>query len=308
MNVSRIKQGLKNPKDAISVISEATDRHFGQIIFKNTAGFKNNLHGSIIRSKLKKNNPLNNSKPPDPRVQELLNTGYFFMGHPFDKSLINHISDKFNELIENEKFSFPKGQSYISKIDKRVFSRQIYEGHKNIPDSVLLLNDEISEFVQQYYRAYFKVEELEYWRNYHVPSDVSKKTEVYSNRWHCDGRPTTSIKLFIYLSDVTEDDGPFHCQSISRTRELVKMGFHDRHNPNIPQEVLEDPKYCKKMIGKKGAAVWCNTELCFHRSDIPAEGHSRDIIQYQFGPSNKPLHPDWFKTYSNPYEGIHLKK
>jgi len=221
---SRIKQGLKNPKDAFFVIGESTDRHFGQMVFKNSAGFKNNLRSVTKNSQIKKNRKQKFSHI-DPQVQNLLNNGYLSMGTPFEPSLIEKISKKFNELIENDEFSFPRGQSFIKKDDPRIFSRQMYEGHKNIPDSILLLNDEISKFLTQYYGGNFKVEELEYWRNYHVPKDVYKNSEVFSNRWHCDKRPTTSVKLFIYLTDVTENDGPFHCQSNQRTQELIKMGL-----------------------------------------------------------------------------------
>jgi hypothetical protein len=297
---SRILAGLKNPKDALYVITESTNRHLGQIIYKNTAGFTNNIRGNRIRKKYKQNF-LKSAELASPEAKELQKTGYLVMEYPFEKSLIDKISKRFDELIEDEKFSFPRGQSFANKTDERVFSREIFQGHKHISESILLLDDNISKFLQQYYGGYFKVEKVEYWRNYHVPSEVSEKTEAYSNRWHCDARPTTSVKLFVYLTDVTEDDGPFHCQSISRTKELVKMGFHDRHNPNLSEDILEDPKHCKKMTGNKGAAVWCNTELCFHRADIPKEGHYRDIIQYQFAPSETPLPSNWHETFVDAY-------
>jgi len=73
------------------------------------------------------------------------------------------------------------------------------------------------------------------------------------------------------------------------------MGFRNRHRYNLSKDVLEDPNHVVKAIGPTGTAMLCNTELCLHRAEIPEEGHFRDIIQFQFGSSKKPLVDNWIE-------------
>ena len=74
------------------------------------------------------------------------------------------------------------------------------------------------------------------------------------------------------------------------------MGFKGRHDYGLPIEVVEDPKHVVKLVGPPGTAVLCNPQLCLHRADIPAKGQIRDIIEFRFRPSNKPLDENWNNT------------
>lgn len=173
-----------------------------------------------------------------------------------------------------------------------------------IPEAVELLNDKIINIIEQYYKTYFKVEKFSFWRNYHVPSDILKKKELMSSNWHCDASNTSWVKLFVYLTDVTEDDGPFNVQSKERTKELMKLGYKNRNNYNLPQDVLENEKYVWKATGDMGTTLMCNCNLGLHKAEVPKPGRYRDLIQFQFAPSNEPLTKDWYKTFVDPNEPI----
>ena len=199
--------------------------------------------------------------------------------------------------ILDEKYSYVR-----AKFSNEIYSRGLYRGHDLIPESVDLLNDEIINVIEQYYKSHFKVTKFAFWRNYHVSSQVAKQKELMSSNWHCDASNTSWVKLFVYLTDVTEKDGPFNVQSKDRTKELMKLGYKNRSNYNIPLNVLENENFVWKATGDSGSAIMCNCNLGLHKAGIPEPGRYRDVIQFQFAPSNEPLAKDWFKTFVDPNE------
>jgi len=169
----------------------------------------------------------------------------------------------------------------------------LHMAYKNFQEIGKLLTDEIKELIQARYQSNFQVTHVMCWRNYHAPAQMLGGKEIFSNMWHCDHSNTAVEKLFVNLSDVGDDDGPFHIMPIDRTKEIIKMGYGHRRKYNLDTEILEDPKYVAKATGPAGSTLLCNTELCFHRADIPAKGHYRDLIQFKFIPSKEPLYDDW---------------
>ena len=162
-----------------------------------------------------------------------------------------------------------------------------------MPSSSARLTDEIKDMLKGHYKGSFQVHHVLAWRNYHVPPAVIEEKKLFASNWHCDGRDTSRVTLFINLSDVTEDHGPLHVQSKQRTKELIKMGFGGRHNYKLPEDVIEDPNFVVKNIGPPGTSVLCNPQLCLHRAGIPGPNKIRDIMEFRFKPSNQPLDKDW---------------
>ena len=267
-----------------------------KVIYGNVAGFRENLAGrrklSSTRSKL------NIDKSKEPLIKELKKNAVLGLGNPYDKSLLEIIQKKYNSIIENEEHSYVR-----TEYKGKVYSRTPKLAHKNIPELSQLLTEDIIQLIEGWYNGHFQVRYLICWRNYHVPPEVVKEAETFSDRWHCDRRNTDIFKLFVNLSDVTDKDGPFHIQTISRTKELLKMGFRSRHKYNVSNETLLDPNRVIKAVGSVGTALLCNTELCLHKAGIPEKGHFRDIIQFQFIASKTPLADNWIeKIEMKPHE------
>ena len=267
----------------------------GKILYKNGAGLNNNIKGSLSRLKIKKI-PQSNPQVFQP-MREFAKNGYAVLGNLYDPKLIDKIATKFNQFIEDDR----SGYSSVL-VDGKEYARAINRGFTIIPESLELINDKVRNSLENYYGGYFKVTFFRFQRNYHVPKEILDKTEVYSNRWHCDADDTTRVKMLVYLTDVTEKDGPFHIQPRERTKELMRMGFGDRDHFNISSQELE--KHQKKSIGGKGMAFMCNCEMGLHRAGVPEKGHYRDHILFQFAPSNKPLPKDWIKDFVDPYDGL----
>lgn len=269
-------------------------------IFGNTAGARNNLSGKFKRNTVKV------EELEDSRIKVFLKNQFVGLELPYDPNLIEVIRKKYEALIENEKTSY-----VTSEYEGKVYCRHITDPQLKIEELGKLITPEIKKIIEEYYGKNFEVRRIDLWRNYYVPEEVMKKKETFSNYWHCDARSTEFLKLFVYPNDVTDKDGPFHIITQDRTRELMKKGFGTREDYNLSLDEIEDSNHIAKMTGNSGTAFMANTEFCLHRAGKLSQGHKRDVIQFVFVPTEKPLPTNWFEKFSQDEKyrlGTHYKK
>ena len=281
----KLTKAIKNPSKTVEGLGRKLDTAAGKKFFGNTVGFKLNLKGRKKSAN-----------------SEFAKNEYLYLGQPFDKSLIKTIRERFSEIIEDDRYS----------VDHSIFEGKSYQRHikrpnSSIPEIRKILTDELILKVEEYYSGYFTVNRVEAISNYSVPDAVVKQTELLSSHWHCDYKRTDYTKLFINLSDVTEDDGPFHIISRARTKELMLLGYKTRNDYHVQIDEFEDKQYILKGIGPIGTAYLANTELCLHRAGVPQIGHTRDTLQLRFVKSDKPIRPDWINHVEN-FESQHKKE
>jgi len=285
---SRIKKAIINPKKAIQFLLLRLDVFVGKILFKNIAGLSYNISGRRELSQIKKiSKDYLKRKSKNKLSEEFKLKGHVKLGAIYDESLINLIASEFDKIVENEEIS------NVRKHEGKVYYRITPSLHKQIPQVKKLITPQIIDFFEQYYGTPIKIVDVYGYRTYHVSKEIAEKMSVYSNDWHSDGHNITWTKILVYLTNVTVDDGPFNTQTISRTKELISMGFGDRNNPGLVKETLEDPRYNTVYTGPKGTAFAANTELCIHRATVPTQGHTRDVLLIQFAPSSEPLLDNW---------------
>lgn len=103
-------------------------------------------------------------------------------------------------------------------------------------------------------------------------STASDKPLASSQLWHRDYDDTRVLKIFVYLTDVdNEDDGPF---TFFTAPHSDKVGFSLKsHRPDtvLPIEVGESTK----MLGKKLTTFAVETSRCLHMGSRVAHGHHR---------------------------------
>jgi hypothetical protein len=279
---SKIKRAIKNPNKTIKGTYSKIDQNAGKKLFGNTVGLKHNLHGTLNKA-----NVGDSVKSNDPQIMQFQKNGYISLGVKYDEKLVESIKQKYDKMIENDKFSFGSG------IDKeKIFKRQIIDPHINIPEVESILTEEMIDMIKGYYGGNFHVVRVDLWRTYHIPKEL-QENDLISNRWHCDNRKTDRLKLFVNLSDVSENDGPLHLQAIPRTKELMKMNFKNRLDYGVSNQTMEDPNHVIKCTGEKGSAFFANTTTCLHKAGNP--DNTRDIIQFLFRSSKEPLDTDWIK-------------
>lgn len=256
------------------------DYSVGKSVYGNTTGLKNNFSGSLQKM---------GRSYKTPEAERLTKDGFLQLGKIYDEKLILEIKKKYDIMIEDDKYSFAR----VSH-NGNVYNRQLSNDPCPIPEFSQLLNSKIKNIMSDYFNGNFQIKRIQVSRNYHIPKEILEEREFYSDHWHCDNRDTDSFwKIFILLSDVTEQDGPLHLIPQPRTKELMKMGFKTRTNYGLTDDELYDEQFLVKHTGEIGTVVIGNPTICLHKAGVPAKGHHRDMIYLMLGRSDEPPRDDW---------------
>ena len=195
-----------------------------------------------------------------------LSTKGFSLWSGIDPSRLARVRDRYNEIIVD-----PAHSDFLTAGAKPAKAGQ--------PVYRYLVRD---AFLRNHYRGAYHLHSVAMWRTTNVPAEIAETQPPYSLKWHNDHHTVDTLKLFILLSDVTEDDGPFHFLSLEQTKRVIRRGFRDRHNYGIPLSEIEDRRHLHRLIGPVGTAAFCNTTVCLHKAGVPKSGRTRDILQFRF--------------------------
>lgn len=284
----KAKTALLNPTEMKGWINRKVykfDRNAGHKFYNNAAPLRANIAGQIALKRAKNQSGFQLPAKKDPDVSE-----FKHLGVPYEEETIERVKKQYDKVIEDENHSSKvehNGDVYSYRLDSPDF-----DFAEHIPAFADLLNDEVIEVIQESYGTYFKPVRVAAFRNFHVPQEVREKSDVYANRYHADAHTIDHLKLFVYLDDTTEADGPFHVIPAQESSEIVTMDSFEHKGDS---EVVEEKVTPIKFTGPAGSAALVNVSLQEHRAGIPEPGHSRDLIQFVFAPSSEPLPADWTK-------------
>jgi len=115
------------------------------------------------------------------------------------------------------------------------------------------------------------------------------QTELNSNsahHFHMDPEDTISFKVFVHLTDVDEDSGPFHALPANFTQKVLKAVDYKGIN-FIPDETVDKVAGLSNVIrftGPKGSVALADTTRCMHFGGRPrAAGKPvRDMLVFQY--------------------------
>jgi hypothetical protein len=282
---NKVKIALSDPERTKKWIKDKIrkfDRGVGYRLFNNAGSFRVNSVGRLALMKARYQSDLQLQTKEQPNV-----TKFKQLGVPYEEETIERVKKQYDKFIEDE------NHATTIKYDDEVCSYRLdspdFDFAEHIPAFADLLNDKVIEAVQETYGTYFKPVRLTAYRNYHVPQEV-QESGVYSNNYHTDAHTFDHIKLFVYLDDTGEDDGPFHLISPEESSKIVKLDSFKNKGDN---KLVEQETTPTKFTGPAGSAALVNVSLSEHRAGVPEPGHSRDVISFVFAPANKPLPDDW---------------
>jgi hypothetical protein len=261
-----------------------------RLIYGNIAGLLNNFFPLRELKKFQKTSNVSLQQIPlaATAAADLLHKeGVYLIKSNFREELLKTIYKKYIKMIGNDLYSTPSPNGC---------SRFLKNADKNIPELKELISTQLQEILTAYYGCYFTISDIAAWRNHHVPginiATENAKYDVFSNTFHNDALPRTSLRLFVLLSDgVTKNTGALRYHNKTNSEKIVKsLGFFSRpYMSKAAREKLLDPETIKYFEGNIGDAALCNTQECLHAASIPKEGSFRDTIQFVIHPSKKPI-------------------
>ena len=163
------------------------------------------------------------------------------------------------------------------------------------------LQDEIIGIVSRYLREIPILTHIGVWNSspkYFVEHEYSE-TQFF----HCDGDAGTQIKIFICVSNVTEESGPL-CLLDARQSKTARRRLRYRYHSS-DYRVTDDemgsvlPNYnIFQCIGDRGTIFFADTSKCFHYgARIADRERSRVLVWFNFIPISQTLVPKKRKSY-----------
>lgn len=278
---------------------DGPDRWLGAKYYGNHAGFHNNVGGDIAELKCRLRSraatrSLAASEEARASAVELREHGYAMLGNVVDPETLETVIARYETILEEGTNTRVNSSSHDPGDDEVYLRGVAAPQEEHFPEALRLVTDEVVDVMRAYYRAHAQVLSFRAYRTHHIPPEIMDSTEIYNNFWHCDGKTTDHIKLFVCLSETTEEDGPLHVMPKPSTRTFSKQRpTFDRDRDGEPGGMVDQSGDAVTLTGPPGTAMLANTQSCLHRAGVPDPGHSRDLMQFYMAPSPTPMPDSW---------------
>ena len=108
---------------------------------------------------------------------------------------------------------------------------------------------------------------------------------VESQLWHLDHSDTKQVKIFVFLDEVTDDNGPLVLIPAHLSQKLrKKLRYNWREKRRVSDAHISElinPDDVVKMTGPKGTVVLVDTSRCFHHGSRLQKG-IRHVLLYRY--------------------------
>ena len=116
---------------------------------------------------------------------------------------------------------------------------------------------------------------------FYSANDVFK--EGGSQQFHFDAESTKQLKLFLMITDIDEESGPFSFLPRDHSKKLQHV-FKDYHPKRFDDDLVYDivgKENVVKATGKKGTILIVDTSQCIHYGSRPGKNH-RVMMKFKY--------------------------
>jgi hypothetical protein len=184
-----------------------------------------------------------------------------------------------NELLQKQ----DEIQEIAKKITttKKIFKVTITELFNQDEILNLITDSNITEIVGDY----FGTEPYLYHENTLIVWDRHMVNDAEDSQlFHFDGEDPILLKVFFYLTDVSEIDGPF--TFIRKTHKFINKigliyhyGIHGISDSDLPSKVLSN---IKKYVGASGDVIFADTNGYHKGSVVSSKSAGRILLTFTF--------------------------
>jgi hypothetical protein len=255
-----------------------------RLIYGNDAGRVNNLGKSRQLARLRRQS----ERPADPLARQLARQldrlGYAVLDPGYRPGLIQEIQAGYAAIIADPHACVDMGGRIRDVV------RYVRDPMLRVPGLREMITPQLADVLDAVYGGRWAIRHARMWRICYLPPD-ERAYHHYGNLWHCDQHPTTTLKLFVQLSDgVTDEAGAFRFHDVPSTRLIMRAGYLGTGRLSGPaRRLAEDPRRVSLFDSRAGLAAFCNTTRCMHRAGVPLrEGATRGMLQITFGVGTGP--------------------
>ncbi len=247
------------------------DRRAATHVLGVPTGFFEHIRGWVARTHAHFRAPTSPSLGA--RGGELRTKGLEVLGPVVPTNVLTPVIDRFQERLASE------SAVRVVKEGTTLYEGGISFGAEDLPIITPVMVPEIVDALRAATGGGFRVVSYFAWRIHHLPS--SNEQETYAERWHSDGLRTDAYKVFVFLNDVTREDGGTVIADRDTTRAACRAGYRTRNNYGGAAPILAALDRAGGMCGPAGTVYIVNTSFCLHRAGVPAPGRHRDVLQIQ---------------------------
>lgn len=261
------------------------DVFIGSFLFDSFAGYRLYKCGSLRWLKNKKTYKTNESIF-FPKNNTLNYKEGFHVFSSGNHAKIQKLSSDFDKLLLKPALSTyvdPFGKPCDIKEACLLISKNVLS---NFPNVLEFLDEKTIQILYKYYGSYFIPSYISIYRTKNIGAQTS--SGPYAHNWHIDKHPSDNLKLFICLSDITKEHGPFQFLSRTDTKYAFSNDYKSCNNSSL-NLLNEDKK--NLFTGKSGKRCIIDTTTCLHRAGIPESSNERTLLTFTFKSSNEPFNP-----------------
>ena len=262
----------------INRIKAIVSRKLSLIIYGNSLGIKTNRIWAQYEKACK--NSFEKKSPNSKIAQSLVETRLCILGQSNSEKLQNFVHSYFSS-----------GKGVVLPETPQLINMDI-EFQAKTATWIYEVLKEFSEPIESFFDSHFQP----YWITIQktIPGDTKADT---SFGWHFDDNPKQYIKIFIYLNDVSENNGAFRAFDLKSTKSMISKGFksYSKEERIASQDIVNDylrlnPISLKILEGKAGSVLAFDNNL-IHKGTAPREGF-RYAVQIPIIPSMNPIRLD----------------
>jgi hypothetical protein len=278
------KAGYMSLAGGLSSIRREVSPGSSRLIYGNDAGRLNNIGKSRQLARLRRQ-----CQPPaDPQAHQLAgqvdSLGYALFDPGYRPGLIREIQAGYARAIADPRACVDMGGRIKDVV------RYVKDPAWRVPGLREIVTPQAADVLDAIYGGHWAILHARMWRISYLPPD-ERAYHHYGNLWHCDRHPTTTLKLFVQLSDgVTDEAGAFRFHDVPSTRLIMRAGYPGTGRlSGLARRLAEDTRRISLFDAPAGLAAFCNTTRCLHRAGVPQrEGETRGMLQITFGVGVRP--------------------
>jgi hypothetical protein len=255
-----------------------------RLIYGNDAGRLNNIGKSRELARLRSQCQLLAGPQAHQLADQVDRLGYVLFDPGYRPGLIQEIKDGYARVIADPHACVDMGRRIKDVV------RYVKDPVCRVPGLRELVTPAAIGVLDAIFGGRWTALHARMWRIAYLPP-AERAYHHYGNLWHCDKHPTTTLKLFVQLSEgVTDEAGAFRFHDVPSTRLIMRAGYLGTGRlTGLARRLAEDPRRINLFDAPAGLAAFCNTTRCLHRAGVPLrEGATRGMLQITFGVSPGP--------------------
>ena len=275
---SEISLKLKNISKILKIFFRKAFRDFYKFFQRKL--LKPSLREKVIEIEKKILNTKENLENNFTQAIELKKNGYLLIENLFNEQQLDEINKFFSKDILLDPIYHIDKKFKISNLPADAITGYIPSEHIIKCPYIFggANNEKLLKILKNYFNCKFKLDWI--WSWWSFPSEKPIGPQLF----HRDYESMNFLKVFVYLTDVDENNGPH--EIIEGSHKIDKLFNRERFNDELVFKNFNE-KQKKTIIGKKGTSIIANT-FCIHRGVNPKQ-KERLVLSYLFSvvPSNR---------------------